>query len=140
MTETVEIAARLYAALHNADHAALSNLLHPSFTGRVSQGMPLGVGGTIDGPNQMIRGVWGVIATAFDTAPIPDEYLQIADDRVIVLGYYRGRARTTNRPYQAAFVHDLTITDDLIARLTQITDTKPWYDACVAPVGHTTSQ
>ncbi|MFF1820736.1 hypothetical protein ACFVWG_25745 [Kribbella sp. NPDC058245] len=46
-----------------------------------------------------------------------------ADDRVIVLGYYRGRARTTNRPYQAAFAHDLTITDDLIARLTQITDT-----------------
>ena len=129
MTDTIDVAARLYTALRHTDLPALTDLLHPSFTGQISDGMPLNVGGPIAGPDQMLRGVWGVVATEFDAAPEPDEYVRVDDNRVIVLGYYRGRSRTTNRPYQAAFAHDLTIADGKITTLTQITDTKPWHDA-----------
>jgi uncharacterized protein len=131
MTDVVEVAARLYAALRLADLPALAGLLHPSFTGRVSDGMPLEVGGEVAGPDQMLR-VWGTVATAFDTAPEPDEYVKVDNGRVIVFGYYRGRARATGRPYLAAFAHDLTIAEDKIAALIQITDTAPWHHALAA--------
>jgi uncharacterized protein len=126
------VAARLYTAFAAGDGRALAALLHPNFSGRVSEGMPLGVGGTIEGPKQMLRNVWGATFAQYETAPQPDEYVVVDDDRVIVFGYYRGRSRATGKRYEAAFAHDITICDGKIASLVQITDTKPWHDALAA--------
>ncbi|MGB8406481.1 MAG: nuclear transport factor 2 family protein [Mycobacterium sp.] len=127
----IEVAARLYAAFAASDGAALARLLHPEFTGRVSDGMPFGAGGPVHSPGQMLREVWGAAFTHYETAPHPDEYVAVGNDRVIVLGYYRGRSRATHRQYEAAFTHDITIRDNKIASLVQITDTKPWHDALI---------
>jgi uncharacterized protein len=124
-----KVVARLYAAFATADGLALAGLLHPQFTGRVSTGMPFGVGGTIDSPHQMLSNVWAAVFTQYETAPQPDEYVVVGHDRVIVLGYYRGRSRATHQHYEAAFAHDITIREGKIASLVQITDTKPWHDA-----------
>ncbi|MUL74649.1 nuclear transport factor 2 family protein [Mycolicibacterium sp. CBMA 226] len=131
-TPAVEIATRLYAAFTSHDRLALAALLHPDFTGRVSEGMPFGLGGAVHSPEQMLRDVWGGASAHYETAPHPDEYVVAGDNRVIVLGYYRGRCRTTGRHYAAAFAHDITVRDGKIASLTQITDTKPWHDALAA--------
>jgi uncharacterized protein len=131
-TRAAEIAGRLYRAFDDGDGAALAGLLHPEFTGQVSVGMPFGVGGRIDSPEQMLRDVWTATFAQFETAPRPDEYVVVGDDRVIVFGYYRGRGRATGKPYEAAFAHDITVCDDKVASLVQITDTKPWYDALAA--------
>lgn len=129
---TVEVAERLYAAFASHDRAGLAALLHPDFTGRVSEGMPFGLGGAVHSPEQMLRDVWGGASAHWETAPYPDEFVASGENRVIVLGYYRGRGRTTGRRYAAAFAHDITVRDGLIASLTQITDTKPWHDALAA--------
>ena len=129
MAALCETAARLYAALKSRDVEALVELLDPGFIARVSEGMPLGVGGDIRGPREMVLGVWGKVAGAFDAVPHPDEYLQVGPDRVIVLGWYRGTSRATGRQFQAAFAHDLVVRDGKLVSLTQITDTKPWHDA-----------
>jgi ketosteroid isomerase-like protein len=134
-TRAAEIAGRLYSAFADSDGAALAGLLHSEFSGRVSVGMPFGVGGSVDRPEQMLRDVWVATFAHFETAPRPDEYVVVGDDRVIVFGYYRGRGRATGRPYEAAFAHDITVRDDKIASLVQITDTKPWYDALTADLG-----
>ncbi|MCX8563883.1 nuclear transport factor 2 family protein [Mycolicibacterium mucogenicum] len=128
----VDVATRLYAAFASHDRPALAALLHPDFTGRVSEGMPFGLGGSVHGPEQMLRDVWGGASKYYETAPHPDEYVAAGENRVIVLGYYRGRCRTTGRHYAAAFAHDITVRDGKIASLTQITDTKPWHDALAA--------
>jgi uncharacterized protein (TIGR00369 family) len=123
------VARRLYDALAAADLAALEQLLTADFAGDVSRGMPLGVGGVVHGPTAMIGEVWGRVAGAFDAAPHAEEILPVSRDRVVVLGHYRGRARTTGRAYEAAFAHDIVVREDRIASLTQITDTVPWHQA-----------
>lgn len=127
-TTADEVAAQLYAAFAARDGLALAGLMHPQFTGRVSAGMPFGVGGTIDSPEQMLRDVWAATFAQFETAPQPDEYL-VVGNRVIVFGYYRGRSRATDKPYEAAFAHNITIREGKIASLVQITDTQAWHDA-----------
>ncbi|UVO13998.1 hotdog fold thioesterase [Mycobacterium sp. SVM_VP21] len=123
--------AALYSAFAAADGAALADLLHPQFVGRVSSGMPLGAGGPVEGPEQMLLGVWGATFAEYDTAPQPDEVVVVGPDRAIVFGYYRGRSRSTDQNFEAAFTHDITVRDGKVASLIQITDTKPWHDALV---------
>ncbi len=128
----VEVAERLYTAFASHDRATLAALLHPDFTGRVSEGMPFGLGGAVHSPEQMLRDVWGGASAHWETAPYPDEFVAAGENRVIVLGYYRGRGRASGHRYVAAFVHDITVRDGKIASLTQITDTKAWHDALAA--------
>jgi uncharacterized protein len=128
----IEVATRLYAAFSAHDGVALAGLLHPSFTGRVSAGMPFGLGGAVDSPEKMLRSVWGAASAEFEISPQPDEYVRVADDRVIVLGYYRGRSRVTGKQFEAAFAHDITVRDGTIAALVQITDTQCWHEALAA--------
>lgn len=50
-------------------------------------------------------------------------------DRVTAVGTYRGTARATGEPVEAAFAHILTIRDGRISELRQITDTVRWTPA-----------
>ncbi len=132
MTTPIDLATRLYAAFAAHDPAGLAVLLHPDFTGRVSTGMPFSLGGEIDSREKMLLTVWGGAAAHFETTPLPDEFVVAGEDRVIAFGYYRGSSRATGKQYSAAFVHDITVRDDKVVGLIQITDTQCWHDALVA--------
>ncbi|KAF0847800.1 nuclear transport factor 2 family protein [Nocardia caishijiensis] len=123
------VAEKLYTAFAESDGGALAALLDPSFTAQVSAGMPLGVGGAIPDPRTMLVEVWGAIFAAYDAAPYPDEFVEVGGGRVIVFGAYRGTSRSTGVAFEAAFAHDLTIADDKVTSLIQITDTEQWPDA-----------
>ncbi|MUL68337.1 hypothetical protein BOO86_27970 [Mycobacterium sp. CBMA 234] len=129
---SIDVATRLYTAFAAHDGAALAGLLHPEFTGRVSAGMPFGLGGEIDSPEKMLLNVWGEASAHFEITPQPEEFVPAGDDRVIAFGYYRGHSRATGKRYVAAFAHDITIRDDKIVALVQITDTQCWHDALAA--------
>lgn len=129
MSDTRALAERLYQAFADDDGRTLAELVHPDFTGRVSAGMPLDIGGEITDARQMLRGIWGAIAREFDVTPEPDEYVPVGSDRMIVFGFYRGHARSTGHKFAAAFAHDVTVRDGKLASLVQITDTKLWHDA-----------
>jgi len=126
MTTATAVAERLYRALADADGRALFDLLTDDFAGTVSAGMPHGVGGEHRGPADMIAGVWGRIAARYDMHVEPHEYLPVGDDRVVVLGRYRGPARDGRSTVDAAFAHVITARDGRIAALQQITDTRRW--------------
>jgi ketosteroid isomerase-like protein len=127
--DSVQIASRLYQALAAHDRDALLAVLAASFRGRVTDGMPNGLGGTYEGAQTMMRDCWARVFAAIDVRPIPDEYLPVADDRVVVLGRYLGTARRTGRPLSAAFAHILRIEDGRVSELLQITDTARWQQA-----------
>ncbi len=116
----------LYEAFAAGDPAALAATLHPDLVLKVSEGMPLNVGGEHHGPRAALAGCWSVIFRAYDTCPVPDEQVWAGDDRVVVLGHYRGTSRATGQAFEAAFAHDLKLRDGLIAHFTQITDTARW--------------
>ncbi|MGX1778599.1 nuclear transport factor 2 family protein [Nocardia brasiliensis] len=130
---TLDVAKSLYTAFADLDRQAIAGLLDRSFKARVSSGMPLGVGGPVTGPQAMFSKVWGPLSAAYDAEVHPEEFVEVALDRVIVFGFYRGTSRSTSNRFQSAFAHDLTIHNGKITSLIQITDTKPWHDALTAP-------
>ncbi|BBX86989.1 hypothetical protein MAUB_48620 [Mycolicibacterium aubagnense] len=52
---------------------------------------------------------------------------QVADELAGPLGWH-----FAGEQYSAAFVHDITVRDDKVVALVQITDTQCWHDALVA--------
>ena len=125
MTDQLDLARRLYAGFVAHDPQAIRGVLHDDFTGYVSAGMPLGVGGRHEGPDAMLRDVWARVVMTYDVRVEADELLP-SGDTVVAVGGYRGVERTTQRPFDAAFAHILTFRDGLIDGLTQITDTASW--------------
>jgi uncharacterized protein len=120
------VAKRLYAAFAGTDGQALFDLLTDDFVGTVSAGMPYGVGGDHEGPAEMITDVWGPPRHSPKMHVEPVEYLPVDDERVVVLGRYRGQARDGGSAVDAAFAHVITTRGDRIASLRQITDTARW--------------
>ena len=119
------VARRFYNALAGADAEALLTLLADDFEGLVSAGMPHGVGGPHHGAQDML-GVWATIDEAYDISVEPSEYLTVSDQRVVVLGHYRGRAKADNAAVDAAFAHVIDAEGDRMTGLHQITDTVSW--------------
>jgi uncharacterized protein len=126
MPTPTAVAQRLYDAMAHADGKALFDLLTEDFVGTVSTGMPHGVGGEHRGPADMITEVWARIASVYDMHVDPHDYLQVDDERVVVLGRYWGPARDGGSAVDAAFAHIITTRGDRIASLRQITDTARW--------------
>ena len=92
--------------------------------------MPHDVGGEHRGPLDMIGGVWGHIDTLYDVNVDPVEYLVVDDDRIVVIGRYRGPARDGETAVDAAFAHVITTRGTRMAALHQITDTARWRIPC----------
>jgi uncharacterized protein len=130
MTTTTAVAQRFYRALADGDGSALFDLLTDDFEGIVSEGMPHGVGGEHHGRVAMITDVWGRIDSVYDVDVEPAEFLEIPGrgrvGRVVVLGSYRGAARGGGTAVDAAFAHVITVQDERITALQQITDTVRW--------------
>ena len=126
MLSNTQVARRLYDAFAARDGAALLSVLHPSFVGVVSAGMPLGVGGRHEGPEEMLAEVWAPVLSSYDVVPSPDELIPAGSERFVVIGAYRGTVRTTGMPVNAAFAHVLHIDGARVRELVQITDTASW--------------
>ena len=97
--------------------------------GVVAAGMPMELGGVYEGGETMLREVWGPVFGVLDTRPVPDEYIEAADGRIVVVGRYTGSARKTGRRHDAAFVHILSFAGGGIIELVQVTDTARWHEA-----------
>ena len=115
-----------------SDPQGILGTLAPDFRGVVAAGMPNGLGGVYEGGEATMREVWGPVFAELDTHPIPEEYIHGEDGRIVVVGHYRGTARKTGRPHDAAFVHILSFRDGAIIELVQVTDTARWHEALAA--------
>ena len=120
-----DVVRRFYDAMHRLDVDALLDTLTADFVGHVSAGLPGGFGGTHRGARTMFDEVWLPVYRRFRVLPHPTEYLPVGDDRVVVIGDYRGSA-DSGKSFTAAFAHDLRLADGRIAELRQITDTRAW--------------
>jgi ketosteroid isomerase-like protein len=116
---------RVYAALGAGDRRALLASLDPGFRAEASAGMPLGLGGRIDGPEAMVA-FWWELGRHYSVRPEPEEWVDCADGRLLVVGTYRGRERATGHVVEAAFDHLWTARDDRLVALRQLTDTVRW--------------
>ncbi len=134
MTAIQDLVQAAYAALTEGDAAALTALLDPGFEAEVSEGMPLGCGGHRSGPEAMIRDTWWALGRAYRVCPDAREWIPCEDGRLLVLGRYLGRSRSTGQPLDAAFAHLWTARDGRLTAVVQVTDTARWAAALEQPV------
>jgi 2-(1,2-epoxy-1,2-dihydrophenyl)acetyl-CoA isomerase len=131
-SDQVLLARRLYDALAAGDAGRLRDLLHPSFTGHTTEGLPLGLGGEYDSPEAMTGDFWWTIGRHYRARAEPGQFLALADGGLLVLGRYTGTARVGGGFLDAAFAHVLRFTDGRISELTQYTDSARWAGALPA--------
>ena len=131
--DPVELARHLYQALASGDAGSLRQLLHPSFTGRTTEGLPLGLGGEYSSPEAMTEDFWWAIGRHYQARAEPAQFLPLADGGLLVLGRYTGTARQGGARLDAAFAHVLRFTDGRISELAQYTDSARWDGALPAP-------
>jgi ketosteroid isomerase-like protein len=129
MADQVDAARNLYAAMAARDVDALLDAMHADFAGKVSEGMPLGVGGRHEGRERMLREVWAKVFAAYDIAPQVTRYIETGGAELVAIGRYIGTARETGRTLDAAFAHLLSSRDGRVASLEQFTDTQRWHEA-----------
>jgi 2-(1,2-epoxy-1,2-dihydrophenyl)acetyl-CoA isomerase len=123
-------AKELYRALATGDREALATLLSADFLGHAADGLPLGMGGEHRGAEAMQRDFWWRIGKHYRVTAEPDEFHVLDDGRLLVVGHYRGTARVSGNPLDAAFTHVIGFDrDGRIASLNQLTDTAAWIAA-----------
>lgn len=126
----VALAKRLYAALAAGDRKTLGEILHPDFTGRATEGLPLGLGGRYDGPEDMQRNFWWRIGRNYRVQAHAESFHTLDDGRLLVRGRYRGEGIASRRTLDAVFIHLIAFSDDnRIRALEQLTDSAAWEEA-----------
>jgi len=128
MPSNLDLARDFYAALARADADRLLELLHPRFTGHVTDGMPSGLDGTYTGPTAMLRQV-GPVDRHFADRPAPERFLSCESGEVVVTGSYTVQPPGADRPQAAAFAYVLAFRDGRLAELRQFTDNHCWQQA-----------
>ena len=128
--DSTSTAKELYRALATGDRNVLAMLLCADFIGHAAEGLPLSMGGEHRGPEAMQRNLWWRIGKHFSVTAEPDEFHVLDDGRLLVAGHYRGVARVSGKPLDAAFTHVIGFADDgRITSLDQLTDTAAWVEA-----------
>jgi ketosteroid isomerase-like protein len=118
----------LYAALNSGDADALQRLLSDDFRGRLSPGLPRGLGKSYSGLDAMMGQAWALVDQLFQLDVKAEQFVD-AGEVLIVRGTYSGTARETGKVLSAAFAHFWDYDGTRFSGLQQITDTGLWRDA-----------
>jgi 2-(1,2-epoxy-1,2-dihydrophenyl)acetyl-CoA isomerase len=123
----------MYDALAAGDRDAIVAFLADDFVGRLTPGLPFGIGGEHAGPAAMVRDGWFAIGTHWRVRAEPASYTTLQDGRLQVQGTYRGRGRASGLAFEAWFVHQWELRDGRICGLTQLTDSAAFVGALGEP-------
>ncbi len=122
----------LYEALAVGDEPAIAKVLTEDFVGRLTPGLPFGIGGEHRGPAAMIRDGWFAIGARWRVHAVPEHWCLGDDGRLRVEGCYRGKGRQSGRSIEAWFTHTWEFRGGMICGLTQLTDSAV-FRAALAP-------
>jgi ketosteroid isomerase-like protein len=127
--DDLEVARRVYHALENDDVAGLLRLCSEDIEWRYPAESLLGYGGVWTGPDATVR-----FLDAHDAAEEVLDFrvddLVAGADRVLGLGFFRGRAKDSGTIWQTRFVHDLTI------RTGKLVVFEAYFDTAAAVAAH----
>ena len=115
----VEVVRRFYDNLSAPD--VLMQVLSPQIRWEIVPGFPYG--GDYIGVEAVFRDFFGSVLSDFEDWRTVANELHDAGDRVVALGNYSGRAKTTGKPFVARFTHVWTVEGGMMVRLQQCADT-----------------
>jgi uncharacterized protein len=113
---------RIYAAINRGDVDELAADVAHDIEWNLPKRVPWG--GTRHGPDG-IRAFADLFRDHIDgNWADPDDFL-VAQDRIVVLGRLRGRARATGQEFEVEFAHVWTLTDGVASHLRGFYDAEP---------------
>ena len=123
--ERIRLVASIYDAFGRGDVATVIGLLQDT-EWHEAEGMPYG--GVYRGGEAIAQNVFGPIAgDVQDFSPQPDELLPAGEDRVLVLGRYRGTGAGGH--LDSGFAHVWTVRDGKVVKFVQYADTHKFREA-----------
>jgi ketosteroid isomerase-like protein len=127
----VEVVKRLYAALESRDAEELQQALQDDVEWIVPPTLPWGGHRhALDDVNESFAILRDTIRNAkFER----DEYIDVGDGEVMVLGRFSGEGALTGAPFEAEFAHHVKVTDGRIARFQAYVDTAEILKAIAEP-------
>jgi len=115
----VTVVRRFYDNLGSPE--VLTQVLSPTIRLEITPGFPYG--GDYVGVDSVFRDFFGRVLQDFEDWRTTMSELFDAGDRVIALGTYSGRAKSTGKPFSARFAHLWTLERGVMVRLQQCADT-----------------
>lgn len=113
----------LYDAFGRGDAGTVLGALHPEIDWREADNFVYADRNPYRGPQQVAEGVFARLMTEWDGYTVSPETLLEDGETVVALGRYRGTFRATGRPVDAQFAHVWRVSDGLVTRFQQYTDT-----------------
>ena len=115
----VAVVRRFYDNLSSPD--VLMQVLSPHIRWEIVPGFPYG--GDYIGVEAVFRDFFGRVLSDFEDWRTAANELHDAGDRVVALGTYSGRAKTTGQTFVARFTHLWTVEGGVMVRLQHCADT-----------------
>ncbi len=127
--ELDQLGRRLYAFLQGKSDEAADALLTEDFTGHLTDGLPLDLGGDYVSRDDMITRGWGRVVQTFEMHLELEALYVVGDNLLVGRGHYVGTATPTGKPVRAAFAHFWTVAGDRVSSVYQVTDSAAWEHA-----------
>lgn len=121
--ESVAVVRRLYEAFAAGDVPTVLSLMSPDIEWNEAENFPYADNNPYRGPEAVLTGVFGRLATEWNGFAVnPEEFLD-AGDTVVVLGRYGGSCVATGKSIHAQVAHVLRVSDGRITGFQQYCDT-----------------
>lgn len=121
--QNVDLIRSIYEAFASGDIPGVVARMSPEIVWNEAENFPYADNNPYRGPEAILTGVFGRIATDWqDFTATPEEFLGCGDT-VVVLGRYRGKSTATGKEINAQLAHVWRVHDGKAADFQQYTDT-----------------
>jgi 2-(1,2-epoxy-1,2-dihydrophenyl)acetyl-CoA isomerase len=124
-----DLVGALYPALASGARESITRLVAPDFVATITAGLPAGIGGVHPSRDDMVDRGWWEMGRLFKIHVEPEQWMDLADGRLLVIGRYVGAGRRTGVPFDAAFVHLFSAVDGQLTALWHLTDSAQFVSA-----------
>ncbi len=120
----VDLAKELYSHFATGNVPAVLAMFHPGIEWHECKGMPFVKGdGIFTGPEAIVTDVFMNLPVFFDGFNIEVSDIFGVDDKVVMVGYYKGINKKTGNSFKANATHVWTLKNGKLAHFFQAVDT-----------------
>jgi len=116
----VDVTRSLYRAIESGDGSAWDEVLDPDVEWVIPPSLPWG--GTRRGVKQVKQFAQEMRRHLHNSRVETDEFIDVGDGELIVLGRYRGEATLTGAAIEAEFAHHVRVSDGRVVRFQNYID------------------
>jgi ketosteroid isomerase-like protein len=127
----VEVVKRMYEAIERRDVEALQRALADDVEWVIPPSLPWG--GTRHGPDEVAEFLATMGEHLHNSKVETDEFIDVGDGELIVLGRYRGEAVITGGEVEAEFAHHVKVIDGHVERFQNYIDSGEILKAIAEP-------